>query len=166
LKIRHLKLCRHFYKFLPRNECEYVWKIEILKKKKKSRFQNFIVLSMRLFDKLQYSKKWYQEQLYSLYLVKKNAIYVFFQEFLTIFIQEISKNTNSEYEIIFRTPKRTKWYRLHLCYLYLVKVMAIPDFSKEFLSFFYSRNFKNSKFLLEDHMKNSKTHKMIPVAAL
>jgi hypothetical protein len=44
------------------------------------------------------------------------AIPDFFKEFLRIFIQEISKISNFDYEVIWRTPKQ------------LAKVMAIPKF--------------------------------------
>jgi hypothetical protein len=41
--------------------------------------------------------------------------------------------------------------------------IAIPDFFQEFLGIVIQ---ENSKFLVLDHLKNSNTHNMIPIAAL
>jgi hypothetical protein len=61
------------------------------------------------------------------------AITSFFQEFLRIIIQENSKNSNFEYEVILRTPIRTKCFQVQLSSLYVAKVIAIPDCFKQFL---------------------------------
>jgi hypothetical protein len=63
----------------------------------------------------------------------------FFQEFLTFFIQENSKIQNFEYEVIWRTPIRTKQHQVLLPSLQLAEVMAIPDFFKEFLTFSFKK---------------------------
>jgi hypothetical protein len=61
----------------------------------------------------------------------------FFQEFLGIFIQEITKKIIFGYEVIWRTLRRTRLYQLQLSRSYLAKVMAIPDFFKSFYSRFF-----------------------------
>jgi hypothetical protein len=70
----------------------------------------------------------------------------FFKEFLIIFIQEISKIPNFEYRVRWRTLIRTKWYQMQLSSLYVAKVMAIPDFFKEFLRIFIQEIKKKIKF--------------------
>jgi hypothetical protein len=56
------------------------------------------------------------------------AITDFFQEFLRIFIQEISKIQNFEYEVIWRTELRTKLHQVLPPSLQLAKEMAMPNF--------------------------------------
>jgi hypothetical protein len=72
------------------------------------------------------------------------AIPDFFQEFLPFFVQENSKIPNFKYEVIWRTPMRTKVYQL-----YVAKVMAIRDFFKEFLTFFIQEMSKIPNFEYE-----------------
>jgi predicted Zn-dependent protease len=90
--------------------------------------------------------KWHQVLLPSLQFVEIMAIPYFFQEFLTFFIQENSKIHNFEYEVIWRTPIRTKWYQVLLPSLQLAEVMAIPDFFQECLGFYIKENSKNQNF--------------------
>jgi hypothetical protein len=68
------------------------------------------------------------------------AITDFCQEFLRIFIQEISKILIFEQKVIWKTPIRTKWQQMLFPSLQLAKVMAIPDFFQEFLTFFIKKN--------------------------
>jgi hypothetical protein len=79
----------------------------------------------------------------------------FFEEFLRIFIQEISKIPNLEYEVRWKTPIRTKWYQMQLSSLYVAKVMVIPDFFEEFLRIFIQENSKIPNFEYEVRWRTS-----------
>jgi hypothetical protein len=63
---------------------------------------------MRPYGELQYAPNDTNRSTLGLYLAKVMAIPDFFKEFLSIFIQEISKIPNFEYEVIWRTPICTK----------------------------------------------------------
>jgi hypothetical protein len=93
----------------------------------------------------------------SFYLVKI-ANFAFVLEFMRIVIQENSKILNFEYEVIWKTSIRTKWFQLQLSTFYLTKVKVISDFFQKFLGFF----FKNFKFWIWDHIGNSNPHKKTP----
>jgi hypothetical protein len=54
-----------------------------------------------------------------------------------------------EYEIIWRTPIRTKQHKFRLSSICLAKVMAIPDFFQEFLRIVVQENSKIQNFEYE-----------------
>jgi hypothetical protein len=124
---------------------EYIWKWQIWKKKKLSEISKFHSFEYEIIWQTQIRTKWYQVsvkkitklQIFSMSsLDYTKVIPDLFQEFLRNVIQENSKIQNFEYEVIRRTFIRTKWHQLQLSSLYLAKVMAIPDFFKEFLRIF------------------------------
>jgi hypothetical protein len=82
-------------------------------------FKEFLRIFIQEISKIpnfEYKVRWrtpirtklYQMQLSSLYVAKVMVIPDFFKEFLRIFIQEISKIQNFEYEVRWRTSIRTK----------------------------------------------------------
>jgi hypothetical protein len=56
------------------------------------------------------------------------AISDYFQEFLRIILQEISKIQNFGYEVLWRTPIRTKWNQFLLFSMQIAKVMVYSSF--------------------------------------
>jgi hypothetical protein len=105
--------------------------------------------------------KWYQKQLSSLYVAKVMAIPDFFKEFLRIFIQEISKILNYEYEVTWKTPILAKWHQLKFFNLQLAKVIAIPKFEIWVLQNFCSKKFKISKFWVCHFLTIIKRHLLL-----
>jgi hypothetical protein len=84
--------------------------------------------------------------------------YWLFSRVFENFIQEISKFSNFQYQVIWRNPIRTKWYQSQLPSLQLTKVMTIPNFRFWVFQNLSSKNFQTSKFWVCHFLIIAKTH--------